>query len=275
MKKLPIYVALDVDNEAQALNIAKTLAPYVEGFKVGPRLYFRKSPSLIPQLKSYGKVFLDFKFFDIPSTMLSAVEAGFELGADKVTVHAQAGLESLTKLAKLEARLNAKRDFKILAVTLLTSFSKNSLPFLARAFSIPSHVESLSDMVLKAGLRGLVCSGHELKFLRKRHPKAYLVSPGIRFESALKRNTIGGEFTGVASDTSDMSDKALSKKDSTQIKVGQKPNRIYAEDQKRVFTPKQALLAGANALVIGRPLYESSDPQGLCKKLSLSLTNIL
>ena len=181
MKKLPVYVALDLDEEKKVLSLAEEVSSYVEGFKIGPRVGLKNGSSIISKLKSYGKVFLDFKFFDIPSTMLSSVQAAFDLGVDLLTVHALAGEESLRQLAKLEARLRKQRDFRILAVTIITSFSNKVLPPLVRTQSIFSHVEDLSDLVIKSGLSGLVCSGSEVAYLRKKYPDAYLLTPGIRF----------------------------------------------------------------------------------------------
>ncbi|MDE0119874.1 MAG: orotidine-5'-phosphate decarboxylase [Bdellovibrionales bacterium] len=235
MKKLPLFVALDVDTEEKALFVARETSPYVEGFKIGPRLFLKQGPSIISKLKNQGKIFLDLKFFDIPSTMESAVQSAFDIGVDLLTVHAQAGKESLKHLAKREAKLKRKRDFKILAVTVLTSFSQRDLPPLSRTQSLLSHVESLSDMVLKSGLTGLVCSGAEVAHLRHRHPEAYLLTPGIRLT----------------------------------------PHPHSMQDQKRVFTPKQAIKAGSNALVIGRPVYESKDPAGVCDRLKKELTPLL
>ena len=181
MKKLPVYVALDLDEEEKVLSLAQEISPYVEGFKIGPRIGLKNGSSIISKLKSYGKVFLDFKFFDIPSTMLSSVQTAFDLGVDMLTVHALAGEESLKQLAELEARLKMQRDFRILGVTIITSFSSENLPPLMRTRSLFSHVESLSDLVIKSGLNGLVCSGSEVAHLRKKYPNAYLLTPGIRF----------------------------------------------------------------------------------------------
>ena len=233
MKKLPVYVALDLDTEEQALLMAKEIAPYVEGFKVGPRLCLRNGSSFLSKLKSYGKVFLDCKFFDIPSTMLSSVQTAFDLGVDMLTVHALAGEESLKKLAKLENDLKIERDFRILAVTVLTSFTQRSLPPMMQPQSLYSHVESLSNIVMKSGLTGLVCSGGELISLRRRYSKAYLLTPGIRFASS------------------------------------------PTQDQKRVFTPQKAIQDGASALVIGRPIYHSKDPVGVCAQLQKELAAFL
>ena len=181
MKKLPVYIALDLDEEETVLSLAREISPYVEGFKIGPRVGLKNGSSLISNLKSYGKVFLDFKFFDIPSTMLSSVQTAFDLEVDLLTVHALAGEESLKQLAELETRLKRQRDFRILAVTIITSFSNGNLPPLMQTQSLFSHVESLSDLAIRSGLSGLVCSGNEVAHLRKRYPDAYLLTPGIRF----------------------------------------------------------------------------------------------
>ncbi len=228
-KSLPLYVALDVDSEEKALYLARQVSAYVEGFKVGPRLFFKTDKSFLLKLKTYGKVFLDFKFFDIPSAMEGAVMSAFNIGADMVTVHASAGLKALKNLAVLEKKINASRNtsFRILAVTVLTSFSQKSLPYFAKPFSILSQVESLSDLVIKSGLRGMVCSGAEVASIKKRHPEAYLLVPGVRFQT--------GE----------------------------------SNDQKRVFTPKDVLKNGACAFVMGRPIYQAHNPVDVCKKLLL------
>ena len=278
MKKAPIYIALDLESGESALSLARLTAPYVEGFKVGPGLYFKAGPSLVSKLKAYGKVFLDFKFFDIPSTMLLAVERAFDGGADMVTVHAQAGVKSLALLAGLEARLRAGRDFRILAVTVLTSFLREDLPPLARGHSVFSQVESLADMVIKSGLSGLVCAGSEAGHLRKRHPGAYLLVPGIRFSSPQTKATIA-ERGRVENSSRVAGEKSSSKttiEDKSRVAIPPAVRGRVAippawREQKRVFTPVAAMEAGANALVIGRPIYESADPARVCAQLQAEL----
>ena len=237
MKILPVYVALDVNSEEQALALAKQTAPYVMGFKIGPRLALKKSPSFIEKLKNLNKkVFLDCKFFDIPSTMLASVQAAFDSGVDLVTVHAQAGENALRQLSQLEMKLKNQRDFRILAVTVLTSFSQEELPASTRCFSIFRQVEWLADMTVRSGLSGLVCSGHEAQFLRNRYPHSYLVTPGIRLSNP-----------GVQAGSS---------------------------DQNRTMTPLQVLKAGASAMVIGRSIYESNDPGRVCAELQKSFQSV-
>ena len=173
MGKLPLFVALDVDDEKQAWSFVERLSPYVLGFKVGPRLYFKSSTDFIRKLSQKTKVFLDFKFYDIPSTMEASVRAGFEMGASFLTVHASAGIEALSLLSKIEKEYSAC----VLAVTVLTS-KKN--------LKDENNVLKLAEDVYRSGLKGLVSSAHEAGELRKRYPDFFILTPGIRVKGALE-----------------------------------------------------------------------------------------
>lgn len=176
----PIFVALDVDDAETALNLVKQTRAFVGGFKVGPRLCLRNSETLLKEIARHGALFVDNKYFDIPNTMESAVKAAFEMGASFCTVHAQAGREALTKLAALEETLNKTRPFRILAVTVLTSFRQDTLPDLVQSIPIEDQTRRLAQLVIDSGLSGLVCSPEEVEMLRKMFPQAYLVTPGVR-----------------------------------------------------------------------------------------------
>lgn len=179
--KRPVFVALDVDSDGEALKIAKATADYVGGFKLGPRLVLRYGRSLIDKLSPLGAVFIDNKYHDIPSTMLAAVQASFDMGASYVTIHASAGPEALQKLGALEAELNQKRPFRLIAVTVLTSMSEKSLPSnWESSKNIAAHVESLASDSQRGGVSGLVCSPFEVASLRQKYPDAFLLTPGVR-----------------------------------------------------------------------------------------------
>lgn len=175
----PIIVALDVETRDQALRLADDLADIVGGFKLGPRLCLRYGMDFCNEIAARGPVFLDNKHFDIPSTMEASIYASFDAGASLVTVHALAGSEALRKMAQVEAELNKKRPFKILAVTILTSWDQNSLPPSMKANPISQHVTELAALVKESGLTGIVCSPHEVDLLQNQD--LYLVTPGIRF----------------------------------------------------------------------------------------------
>lgn len=216
--KNPLIFALDVDSAEEMKNNLKPVIDLVGAVKLGPRMIYKYGASLIKELSEEVPVFVDNKYFDIPSTMKAAVQASFDAGASLVTVHALSGHEALQELARLEQKLNQIRPFKILAVTILTSWDQSSLPNNLHAWSIENHVKSLSQQVYQAGLRGLVCSGHELELISQKD--FFKVTPGIRLSSDVEQ-----------------------------------------QDQKRTMTPKQAIKAGANALVIGRSILQSHQPR--------------
>lgn len=180
MLKNPIIAALDFDDPQKALKTANEIGEIVGGLKIGPRLVMREGEKFISKLAERAPVFVDMKHFDIPSTMVAAVRASFEAGATLVTVHALAGEEALQKCAELEKELEKERPFKILAVTVLTSWTEKSYPPPFQTKPIAEHVASLASLARKSGLSGLVCSGHELSLLKD--SALYKVVPGIRME---------------------------------------------------------------------------------------------
>ena len=179
--KNPLILALDVDSVSEARNILDQVGDLVGAIKLGPRLTYKYGADIVTEFSKITSVFVDNKYFDIPSTMESAVRASFNAGATLVTVHALAGKEALVKLAALEAELNQIRPFKILAVTILTSWEKSSFPENFHAWTVENHVRSLSELVYQSGLRGLVCSGHELELILQKD--FFTVVPGIRLEA--------------------------------------------------------------------------------------------
>ena len=179
----PLFVALDVDAGDLALELARRLSPLGCGFKIGPRLLMRFGSELIQKLATLGPVFVDCKFLDIPSTMDAAIRASFDAGASFASIHAWAGPAALAKMAEVERDLNKSRPFRILAVTILTSFSKEGLPPPANQFGIAQQVQQLAESVAQNGLSGLVASGHEVAVLKARFPHLFYVVPGIRSAS--------------------------------------------------------------------------------------------
>lgn len=176
----PIFIALDVDDDQGALELVRQCRAFVGGFKVGPRLALRYGEPFLKEIARNGAMFIDNKYFDIPSTMEAAVRASFEVGASFCTVHAQAGPEALTALAALEESLCQTRPFRILAVTVLTSFKPETLPPMLRHLPIAEQTRALAQLAVDCGLSGLVCSPDEVESLRQQFPNAYLVTPGVR-----------------------------------------------------------------------------------------------
>lgn len=178
--KTPLILACDVDTADEALAMTKKLGRYLGAVKIGPRLQVRYGADLVERLSEITPVFVDNKYLDIPNTMEAAVRASFESGATLATVHAWSGPEAMARLAKLEEELNKKRPFKILAVTVLTSFNDRTLPPGLIAQPIATHVKSLGFSALDCGLSGIVCSAQELSFFASVRSRTFLVTPGVR-----------------------------------------------------------------------------------------------
>lgn len=225
--KNPIMLALDVDTDQQAYHILDQVQDSVGAIKIGPRLNLKYGAQFIDKVKDFAPVFIDNKYFDITSTVLAAVQSSFDAGATFATVHAMNGLDTLHKLSILEQHLNQTRPFKVLAVTILTSWSEQNFSENFKPMSVDEHVLTLTNLAEKSGLTGLVCSGHELALIRNKN--LFKVVPGIRTEDD------------------------------------------NVQDQKRVMTPRQAMDAGASALVIGRSILNSKNPRETVKSILESL----
>lgn len=178
--KTPIFFALDVDDPAEALKLAREVKPYIDAVKVGPRLTLRMAESQWKELKSLHKVFWDHKYLDITSTMVEALEATLEKGASWATVHALAGPDTLDFISRWEEQAQRSRPFQVLVVTLLTSFSKDNLPHGLKGLDPAELVFGLVQEAYDRGLRGFVCSPHEVKELKEKFPEGFFVTPGVR-----------------------------------------------------------------------------------------------
>ena len=179
MKKANLFVALDLNDPKEALHLVQKIASQglnSIGFKIGPRLFLRTGPSIIQKIKALGpgQIFLDFKFYDIPSSSLEAVRAAFQLGADFVTIHAALGKEGLKLISEYERQALESRFFQVLPVTVLSSVSDLDK---SRERSL-----QLAEQVFESGLSGLVCSAKEVSVLRQKYRDMFLLTPGIRLE---------------------------------------------------------------------------------------------
>lgn len=178
--KNKIIVALDVDDDETAMKLLKSLSPFAGGFKIGPRLTNRYGPDLVKKIALVAPLFIDHKYYDIPSTMVSAVKSCFDLGASLVTVHASSGNAALSELSKLEYECSLIRPFKVLAVTILTSIKASDQPAHLHQIPLALQIDELAEMATKSGIQGLVCSPAEVRSLRAKYPLCTIVTPGIR-----------------------------------------------------------------------------------------------
>ena len=232
-----LILALDGIDKIEAFRVIRKI-PELCWVKVGLELFISEGPDVIFALKDLGlKVFLDLKLHDIPNTMGGACRQAARSGAELLTVHACAGLDSLIQAnesAKDGAAQVGLPAPTLLAVTILTSWDSNKLSSeLIIDQPIEQRVELLANLAVKAGLGGCVCSPLEVKNLRKLFFLPFeLVTPGIRMKGS------------------------------------------SLDDQLRVMTPKEALHCGASRIVVGRPITHSTSPltafKNICKELAES-----
>jgi orotidine-5'-phosphate decarboxylase len=186
MKK--ILVALDLPDADRALELVKLLSPHVGGFKIGQELFTIGGPDLVRQITRLGVlVFLDLKLYDIPNTVARTVAAATKLGVHMISVHASGGREMMR--AAIKAANDTANDTAvatgefpplILAVTVLTSMDYGTLYSTGITDQLDSQVERLAKLAMDVGIRGLVCSPHEITKLRDLNSMIQLVVPGIR-----------------------------------------------------------------------------------------------
>ena len=230
-----IIVPLDVASEAAARALIESL-PAVRFWKVGLELFVSSGPAILAYLKSQEKrIFLDLKFHDIPNTMAGACRAAGRYGVDLLTVHAPAGIAAL-QAARLAAEAGAaaanQPPPRLIAVTVLTSIDARSL---ALDLKIPLE---LSDYALQMAL-----------LAQQANLSGSVCSPQ---EAALLRRCCGDNWLLVC--------------------PGVRPDWAQPGDQQRTLTPEAAIAAGADYLVIGRPITHAAEPaiafQRLCAAIS-------
>ena len=232
-----IIVPLDMPDEESAIALVDQL-PQVVWWKVGLELFTSTGPKILKVLKSRQKrIFLDLKFHDIPNTVAGASRSAASYGVDLLTIHATCGTEAL-KAAREAAQEGAAqagvKPPKLIAITLLTSISARQLAF---DLKIPLELpEYALEMALLAQEAGL---------------DGAVCSPQ---EVAQLRQTCGDDFLLVC--------------------PGVRPTWADKGDQKRSLTPAQAIIAGADYLVIGRPITTATEPELAWKRISEELTTV-
>jgi orotidine-5'-phosphate decarboxylase len=182
MKTNPIIIALDVESAAEARALVARLGGSVSFYKVGMELYAAAGMDFVRELLGQGKdVFLDLKFYDIPETVKRAVAQVVRTGVRFLTVHAVGSVMR----AAVEGR--AAADLKLLAVTVLTSFSRADLDDLGYNCEVSDLVTRRARQAMEAGMDGIVASPLEAAALRRIvGPTAILVTPGVRSAGAAK-----------------------------------------------------------------------------------------
>ncbi len=134
----------------------------------------------------------------------------------------------------VEAAAKAKGELKLLAVTVLTSFDKSDVDELGLGVEVAPLVLERAKRAQAAGADGIVSSGHEVERLR------------AALGPALIMVTPGIRASGVAG----------------------------VDDQKRVMTTEQAFLAGADHIVVGRPIRDAADPRAAAEAIQATIAGL-
>lgn len=179
-----IIVALDLERD-EALRLADSLAGVVRWLKVGMTLFYREGPSIVHEIQQRGfDVFLDLKLHDIPHQVRGAAESVAALGVQMLTVHAGGGAEMVAAAARGAHEGAQKAGVPaphILAVTVLTSMSDDTLRTVGIEKDSTEQVPLLARMALMNGADGIVCSPQEAGLMAGLvGDNGLIVTPGIR-----------------------------------------------------------------------------------------------
>jgi orotidine-5'-phosphate decarboxylase len=230
----PIIVALDVPEGEAARRLASQLAPVVGAFKIGSELFTSAGPEIVRQIRATGgAVFLDLKFHDIPNTVAKAVAAAVRLDVQMITIHTSGGLEMM-QVAEEAAQKTASQLGR-------------SVPLILGVTVLTSmDGKNLSEIGVQVDVEQQV-----------ERLAALAVKAGLRglvcspLEIAALRKILPSHVQLVTPGIRTSSEKA--------------------DDQKRTMSPKEAIAAGANWLVIGRPIYAAENPREAAEKILASL----
>jgi len=223
-KDFPLLaLALDVTTLNDAEEIVTQVPAQSVVFKVGKQLFVAQGPDAVTLVQKHeGRCLLDLKFFDIPHTVDMAVTEATRLGVWGLTLHALGGRRMLEA-----ARSAADRTAREMGTV---------SPYLF-AVTIPTSMDAstLKEVGITAPLEVSVL--HLADLALRAGADGIVASP---LEAALLRKTLGSRFLIMTPG----------------IRLAPQPD----DDQRRIATPREALAAGADVLVMGRSILNTPDP---------------
>lgn len=225
-----LIVALDVDSSQRALELVEVLRDSVGMFKIGMQLFTAAGPDIVRRIVANGgRVFLDLKYHDIPNTVSRAGIEAARLGVSIFNIHATGGIEMMKRTAEAVTQAATREGLakpKVIAVTVLTSLDTSALAQVGINADSDSFVGTLARAAADCGLEGVVASPREIKLVRAAVPRPYFLV----------------------------------------VTPGIRSAHDAADDQRRTLTAADAVRAGADYLVIGRPILGDADPVGAAKR---------
>jgi orotidine-5'-phosphate decarboxylase len=178
-----IIFALDVHSLDDIDRWADILADKVGMFKVGKELFTSCGPAAVKALQRHGgQVFLDLKYHDIPNTVANAMCEAARLGVQLVNLHALGGAEMMeTAVTAVHKEFSAAERPRLLAVTILTSSTAQTLRQVGIELSVQDMVVRLARLAKESGMDGVVASPLEIGLIREAcGPDFLIVTPGVR-----------------------------------------------------------------------------------------------
>jgi orotidine-5'-phosphate decarboxylase len=233
-----LIVALDVYNAQKARDLVAALRGTVGMFKIGMQLFTAAGPDVVREIVSAGeRVFLDLKYHDIPNTVAAAGVEATRLGVSIFNIHALGGAEMMERTRDAVAECAESEGLTrplIIAVTVLTSAEAATLADIGFAVEPSDLVPRLARLAEANGLDGVVASAREVSVVR-----AAVTNP---------------EFVIVT--------------------PGVRPAGSDSFDQKRVMTPREAVAAGADFIVVGRPILDAPDPAQAARQIVAEMQTV-
>ncbi len=233
-----LIFALDVDSFEEARSSVNQLQGKVGAFKVGKQLFTRCGPDVVRMIRDHGvDVFLDLKYHDIPNTVAMAGVEALRLGVWMFNVHALGGPEMMAQLVA-EVDKVCPRGTKGRPLLIAVTILTSSTDATLQAIGIDRPVAEVVPRLSKLAQN----AGMD----------GVVASPQ---EVGLIRQACGRDFAIVT--------------------PGVRPAEASLNDQKRVMTPGEALRAGADYLVIGRPISAAPDPAVAAERIVAEMREAL
>ena len=239
-----LIVALDVESLEKAKGFVDRLYPTIKLFKIGSQLFTVCGPEAVKMVgEKGGRVFLDLKFFDIPNTVFSGIASGTNLSC---------GSASYTN-SGIAARVERAVEYPVFMMTV--------------------HTKGGIEM-LRAAVKGATDKAKELKITRP-----FIVGVTRLTSERSEENTQGAvlEAARLAKEAgldgivcSALEAPMIRKEfgdDFLIVTPGIRPQGYKSDDQSRVVTAKEAIEAGADYIVVGRPILQAPDPLRAVKEI--------
>ena len=176
----PIYVAMDMTDTQAAVALARRVAPYIGGLKLGMEFFYSQGVEGYRALAALGlPIFLDLKLHDIPNTVGQSLKALAQLQPHIINVHASGGGAMMKNARQIIAE--HAPDTWIIGVTILTSLGDDDMEQIGFQKDASHQALQLASLAQLAGLNGVVCSAHEIDPIRAQcGPDFKLIVPGLR-----------------------------------------------------------------------------------------------